>query len=113
MAPIEIEFLRRVAWSIGVKLDHVQDLFLLNEIAPDPGPPPSYIKRISDIYGMALMIRVDGKIKPEELRTIRNIGIEMGLPVEPLNNMMEILFKDPKMFLNETELMKIFNLNNN
>ncbi len=113
IAPVEKEFLQRIAWSLGLKLDHIDDLFLLKELAPDPGPPPSYKKRIADIYTLALMIRVDGKIKSQELGTIRNIGIEMGLPVEPLNNMMQILFRDHKKFLNETELMEIFNLNNN
>jgi len=111
--PDEESFFIKIAQSMGYKLDSIEDIPLLQEISPSKNIFIPIEERISNIYGLALMMKIDGKIHKKEVETIRNIGIEMGLPVDSLNTMLEILFENRKKFLTAGELKQIFSISNN
>jgi len=113
IAPQEEKLFINIARSLGLKIDNVEEIHLLEKISPTIKHPMSYYDRIANIYGMALMIKIDGKIDPKEIETIKNIGIEMGLPVESLDNMLKILFSKKEKLLSMEELKELFNISNN
>jgi len=113
IAPAEEKLFKDIAQSMGIEIESLEELEILEKISPPVSSSFSIEERISQIYGLALMIKVDGEIDPKEIESIRNIGIEMGLPVDSLNIMMETLFSKPGKILEFEELRQIFNLSNN
>jgi len=113
ITPQEEKLFINIALSLGLEIDSVEEIHLLEKISPSIKHPMSYDERIGNIYGMALMIKIDGKIDSKEIETIKNIGIDMGLPVESLDNMLKILFSQKNKLLSLDELKEIFKINNN
>jgi uncharacterized tellurite resistance protein B-like protein len=108
IAPKEEKFFIEIVRSLGIDLSRIEDILLLEKIKPVPTAPVSKEERMIQLYGMALMIKSDNKIKPEETNTLKNIGLEMGLPTEGINEMLQLLFSTPYKTLTEKELVDIF-----
>jgi len=110
---MEKRFLKDIALSMNIDTQEIKDILDLQEIIPTPPVKFSKKENIIQIYRLALMLKIDGNIAPQEIKVIKNIGLEMGLSIEALDIMLEILLKKYSTTLTDNQLFKIFDIQNN
>ncbi len=109
----EKKFLIDIALSMNINSDDIRDAIDLQKIVPITSVKFSRKDNIIQIYRLALMLKIDGKIAPEEILHIKNIGLEMGLDSDSIDIMLKTLLKEYDAILSEEDLFKIFDIQNN
>jgi uncharacterized tellurite resistance protein B-like protein len=106
--PIEYNFLYEIALSMDVPFEKLEEMF---DAEDEYSLPKIKDERIIQIYRLALMMKVDKIIAPEEITTIKSIGLQMGLRSEAIDMMLQKI--NEKGTLSYNELIKIFSIQEN
>ncbi len=106
--PVEYNFLYEIALSMEVPLEKLEEMF---EVENNYDLPKDKQQKIIQIYRLALMMKVDKEIAPEEINTLKSLAMQMGLHPESVQIMLEALNR--KKTLNFDELMSVFNIQEN
>ena len=108
--PVEYSFLYEIALSMEVPLEKLEDIF---EYEAHYQLPKDLQNKIIQIYRLALIMKVDQEVAPEEIDTLKSLALQMGLHPEAVNNMLEEMNKSENGTLDFNRLMQIFNTQHN
>jgi len=108
--PVEYSFLYEIALSMEVPLEKLEEIF---DYEDRYQLPKDLQNKIIQVYRLALIMKVDQEVAPEEINTLKSLALQMGLHPEAVNNMLEEMNKSETGTLDFDRLMQIFNTNHN
>ena len=109
----EFEFLIELALSLEVPFEVINDIFAEKTIHLKKVIPKDIHERIIQIYRLALMINIDNHIRFDEVNLLKNIAVELKLPPEAVNIMLNEILNNKNKILEPEKLFDIFNTTNN
>ena len=108
--PVEYKFLYEIALSMDVPLEKLEEIF---DYEDRYQLPKDLQNKIIQVYRLALIMKVDQEVAPEEINTLKSIALQMGLHPEAVNKMLEEMNKSETGTLDFDRLIQIFNTNHN
>lgn len=103
--PHELHFIEHVAKELGFSREEFLVLFhdesTVKIIKHEFG-------RVKQLYRLALLMHIDGELHDHEAIAIRQISLEMGLNPNATNRMLEMMQASPKVILDPTVVIKLF-----
>jgi len=107
---MELEFLLQISEQLGLSKEDLIELFE-KQIAITP--PKNEVDRIIQFYRLTLLIFVDQDIHHEELKALRNAGIQMGLNPAATEEVIKLIQLYPGKGIAVEKLIQIFQVNHN
>jgi len=103
--PVEYQFLYEIALAMEVPLEKLETIF---EVEKDYQIPKDFQHKMVQIYRLALIMRVDQEIKPEEVKTLKSLALQMGIHPEAVQQMLYQMEKSENGVLDHETLIGIF-----
>ncbi len=107
---MELEFLLQISEQLGLNKEDLIELFE-KQIAITP--PKNEVDRIIQFYRLCLLMFVDQDIHHEELKALRNAGIQMGLNPTATEEVIKLIQLYPGKGIAVEKLIQIFQVNHN
>lgn len=107
---MELEFLLQISEQLGLSKEDLIELFE-KQIAITP--PKNEVDRIIQFYRLCLLMFVDQEIHHEELKALRNAGIQMGLNPVATEEVINRIQMNPGKGISLEILIQIFQVNHN
>ena len=107
---MELEFLLQISEQLGLSKEDLIELFE-KQIAITP--PKNEVDRIIQFYRLCLLMFVDQEIHHEELKALRNAGIQMGLNPAATEEVIKLIQLYPGKGIAVEKLIQIFQVNHN
>ncbi|WP_224484578.1 TerB family tellurite resistance protein [Robertkochia aurantiaca] len=104
--PREYEFIYRVAKRLGVKKEEFDHLFR----QPNTPfiPPREESGRILQLHRLVLLMNIDDEIHPNEIVTLKEFGVRMGLSPYAIDRVLEVMDDFPNKVVPPDVLIDIF-----
>jgi hypothetical protein len=107
---MELEFLLQISEQLGLSKEDLIELFE-KQIAVTP--PKNEADRIIQFYRLSLLMFVDQEIHHEELKALRNAGLQMGLNPTATEEVIKLIQLYPGKGIAVEKLIQIFQVNHN
>ena len=107
---MELEFLLQISEQLGLSKEDLIELFE-KQIAVTP--PKNEVDRIIQFYRLCLLMFVDQEIHHEELKALRNTGLQMGLNPGATEEVIKLIQLYPGKGIAVEKLIQIFQVNHN
>ena len=107
---MELEFLLQISEQLGLSKEDLIELFE-KQIAVTP--PKNEADRIIQFYRLCLLMFVDQEIHHEELKALRNAGLQMGLNPGATEEVIKLIQLYPGKGIAVEKLIQIFQVNHN
>ncbi len=101
----ELEFLALVARELRIEKPVFIEMFRKHS---DARVLKSEAQRIHQFYRLALLMHVDGHLHENENKTIRELGINMGLSPAAMNRVLEMMRLSPTGMLEPEDILNTF-----
>lgn len=105
IAEPEFYFLLGVSRQLGITR---QDFDALLDEGVNTVMPKSQIDRIVQFHRLVLLMNVDQQRHPEEVRKLKDIGLQMGLPPSAIDQVLTVMHQYPDKIVPPEVLMEIF-----
>lgn len=102
----EYRFLLDIALQMGLEENDVLDI-INNEIDFKIMPPHALNDRMQHLFQMLFMMKIDGEIKPEEIRIIKNTALYLGLNLSMTDELITIIHKYKQNLVPQEEMIRI------
>ena len=76
-------------------------------------PPKNEVDRIIQFYRLCLLMFIDQEIHHEELKALRNTGIQMGLNPAATEEVIKLIQLNPGKGISVEKLIQLFQVNHN
>ncbi len=107
---VEYRYLIEIALVLGVSTEKLKEIIESDDVSK---VPVTHQARFRQIYRLAVMMMVDGIITIEEIALLQNYGVEMGLQPKSIEIMIKNMNANKGGMLLDSDLEKIFSLQNN
>jgi len=107
---MELEFLLQISQQLGLSKEDLIELFE-KQIASTP--PKNEVDRIVQFYRLTLLMFVDQDIHHDELKALRNAGIQMGLNPAATEEVIKLIQLYPGKGIAVEKLIQLFQVNHN
>jgi len=107
---VEYRYLIEISLVLGVSTEKLKEIIESDEVSKIP---VTHQARFRQIYRLAVMMMVDEIITVEEIALLQNYGVEMGLQPKSIEIMIKSMNANKGGMLLDSDLEKIFSLQNN
>lgn len=108
----EYQFLIDIAIKIGLQENDALDIINGN-INFDIQEPISINDRMQHLFQMLFLMKIDGEIADEEISTIKNIVLYLGLNIAMTNDLITLMIKHKNSLVPESEMIQLVKLHMN
>ncbi|MEX1002161.1 MAG: TerB family tellurite resistance protein [Crocinitomicaceae bacterium] len=85
-----------------------QEILAIFEKPVSFDPPTSHFDRIIQFHRLVLLMNVDGKVSPAELRHLRFVGVKMGLNQQAIQEVLRKMYDFPNNLIPPEVLIDIY-----